>query len=313
MVFDAIARHTVAIFHLSGERASHLGIAGDGDGALLIDGRRRAGRIITSRDFRGFAAHVQLVCIVRTDFCLILYGLGAKRDLAALWVQGNVFMGSLGRPAAIIATGRQQFLRFAIGLTAIVNLQCGSAFPRQNFYTALLATGFYDRRQQYIIVNNAGNRRRIFRRNFRSLRVLQFHLELAVRIGARIVYRLHINHSVDFPFRDGYCARFGVNLLFIRGYMRDFEFYRDIRLRRFIQFYDISVGISLNHAICGMERKLRIGMGYRRIADIIFRDEIERFVGLSFINGGINLRAVVHFLWSDFQHARFGVQRHPLR
>ena len=102
LVFDAIIRYAVAIFHLSGERASHLGIARDGDGALLIDGRRRAGRIITCEDFGFLATYMQFTFIERTDFRPILHGQGSKRHFASLRIQGHAIMWFTCSPASLL-------------------------------------------------------------------------------------------------------------------------------------------------------------------------------------------------------------------
>ena len=142
LVFDAIARHTVTVCHLCGERASHLGIARDGDGALLIDGRRRAGRIITCEDFGFLATYMQFTFIERTDFRPILHGQGSKRHFASLRIQGHAIMWFTCSPASVIVTGSDKILCTTICFALVINVQDFCAFLRQDFHTTHFATRF---------------------------------------------------------------------------------------------------------------------------------------------------------------------------
>ena len=63
LVFDAIIRYAVAIFHLSGERASHLGIAGDGDGAIFVRVDRRIERVILYAQGEVFGEYATMTVI----------------------------------------------------------------------------------------------------------------------------------------------------------------------------------------------------------------------------------------------------------
>ena len=63
LVLDAIARYAVAVCHLSGERASHLGIAGDGDGAIFVRVDRRIERVILYAQGEVFGEYATMTVI----------------------------------------------------------------------------------------------------------------------------------------------------------------------------------------------------------------------------------------------------------